>query len=301
MTTVHNMLLMVCEISILVLLSCETKDRLQGERIVYPEPRPDSGSMIFLPGVVSSDSIDFGSAFSPDGRSFYFARTIDKRSGLYVSKHNGTVWTAPVRVPFANINYAEADPAFSPDGKLFFISTRPKNESDTLTDYDIWFATLQNDGSWSHPENAIEINSDSAEYYISFSDNGNVYFASSRAGGFGQEDLYMSKRVNGNYSAPENLGASLNTKFSEYDPFVSRKESFIIFTSSGRQDGFGKGDLYLSSIGDSAGWSDAYNLGGEVNTRAREYCPYITPDEKYFFFTSDGDIKWMALQSLKEN
>jgi Tol biopolymer transport system component len=253
-----------------------------------------------LPGIVSSESIDFGSAFSPEGKSFYFSRKKDNRSGIYVSHHNGYNWTEAALVPFADMNYAEADPAFSPDGKLYFISTRPKNESDTLLDYDIWFVAQLEDDSWTKPENAENINSDSAEYYISFSENGNLYFASSRRGGFGQEDLYVSNLTNGKYMVPENLGASVNTKFSEYDPSISLMGDFIIFTSSSKDDSFGTGDLYYSIIGNRGKWGQAHNLGNEFNTSTREYCPYLTPDGKYFFFSGEGNIKWIGSTHLKE-
>ncbi|MBL0744673.1 PD40 domain-containing protein [Chryseolinea lacunae] len=301
MKTVGELLKILCLISPLFLLSCNVaKDKRDVKNISYPEPLPDSIALVFLPGIVSSDSIDFGSAFSPDAKSFYFSRKKNNRSQLYVSQHNGNTWTDPAPVSFADDRYAEADPAFSPDGKLYFISTRPKNESDTVMDYDIWFVTPLHDGRWSDPTNAENINSDSAEYYISFTENDNLYFASSRAGGYGEEDLYVSKWVDGNYGAPDNLGSAVNTGFSEYDPFISPKGDFIIFTSSHRDDSFGSGDLYCATIDSNLKWGEAHNLGKEINTPTREYCPYLTPDGDYFFFSSAGNIKWVRSTVLKE-
>ena len=116
---------------------------------------------------------------------------------------------------FTESKYSEADPAFAPDGKLYFISNRPKDQSDTLMDYDIWFVAPLSDGRWSEPENLKSVNSDSSEFYISFSKNGNLYFSSSRKGGFGEEDIYVSRLINEQYTAPENLGAAINSKRSE--------------------------------------------------------------------------------------
>lgn len=282
----------------LLFASCDLINEKHDVKIPYPEPLPDSVALNFLPGIVSSDSIDFGSAFSPDGKSFYFSRTTNHRSKIYSSHYNGENWTEPLLVPFADTAYAEADPAFSPDGKLYFISTRPKNESDILPDYDIWVVSPLNGDTWSQPVNAESINSDSAEYYISFSAIGNLYFASSRAGGLGEEDLYFSKLIEGKYTPPENLGTSVNSVFSEYDPCISPTEDFIIFTSSNRKDGFGKGDLYYSTINNRMTWSEGHNLGRKFNSPAREYCPYLTPDGKYFFFSSDGNIKWIDSRYL---
>jgi hypothetical protein len=40
------------------------------------------------------------------------------------------------------------------------------------------------------------------------------------------------------------------------------------------------------------------NLGSTVNTPAYEYCCYLTPDRRFFFFSSEGDIKWMSAEAL---
>jgi hypothetical protein len=284
-----------CLAGSLLSLSCDpVKNDNEVEEIAYPQPRPDSVAIAFLPGIVSSDSVEFGSAFSPDGKSFYFSRKTNNHSAIYASHYNENNWSEPVLVPFADTKHAEADPAFSPDGKLHFISTRPKNESDTLMDYDIWFVKQFDDGRWSNPENAETVNSDSAEYYISFSKSGNLYFASSRKGGFGQEDIYVSKLVDEKYMRPENLGALVNTGFSEYDPAISSMEDLIIFTSSNRDDGFGSGDLYFSIVENNQTWGQAHNLGNGFNTASREYCSYFTHDGEYFFFSSDGNIQWIS-------
>jgi hypothetical protein len=280
--------------------SCATKSDEDQADIPYPLPHPDSVALPFLPGIVSTDSIDFGSAFSPDGKSFYFSRTENKQSEIYVTHHDGNNWTAPLQVVFNDAKYSEADPAFAPDGSLYFISNRPKDPSDSLLDYDIWFVKPLAEGRWSKPENLASLNSDSSEFYISFSESGNLYFASSREGGFGEEDVYVSKWINGQYSVPENLGAEINSEKSEYDPCISRNEDLLVFTSPNREDIFGKGDLYGAKRSNNKDWSRAVNLGKNFNTPTREFCPYLTPDEEYFFFSSDGNIKWIGSAFLKE-
>ncbi len=61
--------------------------------IAYPQPLPDTIPAAFLPGVVSTDSLDFNAAFSPDGKSFYFTRSIQKRSVIYVTHYIDGRWT----------------------------------------------------------------------------------------------------------------------------------------------------------------------------------------------------------------
>ena len=99
------------------------------------------------------------------------------------------------------------------------------------------------------------------------------------------------------YEEPENLGASINTEYDETDALVAPDESFLIFTSVARPDGFGNGDLYISFRTDDGRWLPAMNLGDEINTSSSEFCPVLSPDGKYFFFTSgrrgNDDVYWV--------
>ena len=45
-------------------------------------------------------------------------------------------------------------------------------------------------------------------------------------------------------------------------------------------------------------WMQAVNLGSTFNTKLYEYCPYISPDLKYFFFSSESDVKWIDYHYL---
>jgi Tol biopolymer transport system component len=271
-----------------------------GNTIPYPQPLPDSTALVFLPDLISKDSLDFNAIFSPDGQSFFFSRSMNKQSNMYVSKYNGTNWAEPMLLPVSVTHYSDADPAFAPDGKLYFISNRPANASDTTKDYDIWFSSPLAGGGWSAPENLASVNSDSNEFYVSFSGKGHLYFASSRKGGFGEEDIYVSKWINGQYTTPANLGEAINSPKSEYDPFISTKEDLLVFTASNWDDSFGGADLYCSKPGKNNTWRQAVNLGHRINTTSRDFCPSFSPDSKYFFFSSERNVKWISARYVLE-
>lgn len=291
--------LVVVTASLPVVVSCSVF--IAGEDAVhvnYPVPAPEADrATVFLPGIVSGDANDFGSAFSPDGTAFYFARSANGRSQLFVSAYRDGAWQEAAPVPVGDTTYAFADPAFGADGNLYFISTMPVDQADTIADYDIWMVSPVTTGEWSTPQNVGLLNSDSSEYYISFADNGNLYFSSSRAGGFGSEDIYMSEWRNGEYAEPRNLGPEINTAMSEYDPGISNGEGIIVFTSTGRPDSFGKGDLYAASM-TSGKWNPSVHLDSLFNTPSREYCSYFSPDNRFFFFSSNGQIMWIDAASI---
>jgi hypothetical protein len=81
---------------------------------------------------------------------------------------------------------------------------------------------------------------------------GNVMvFTSNRPGGLGGFDLYYSVLKNGQWGAPVNFGAPINSEYDEYRPVLGTHtdftNSFLIF-SSNRPGGLGGFDLYFSGI-----------------------------------------------------
>jgi Tol biopolymer transport system component len=115
--------------------------------------------------------------------------------------------------------------------------------------------------------------------------DGTIYFGSDRAGGKGRTDIYRSRFVNGKYVEAENLGDAINTQFNEFEPFIAPDGSFLIFMAGGRADGRGGFDLYISYNRNGA-WTTPTNLGDQINSSSNEYSPTISPDGKYFFWTS---------------
>lgn len=289
-------------LAVMVVASLSGCGSRPSESIHYPEPAPTDSVVSFLPGVVCSggDSIDFNATFSPDGRSFYFTRSQNRKWEIYVSHYAGGQWTKAVKTGIGDDGYSEADPMFGPDGALYFISDRPREAADTLPDFDIWYVKPLGDGMWSQPQNVTAVNTDSTEYYVSFAGNGNMYFASSRPGGYGQEDIYVSRLVNGRYSKPENLGPRINSVYSDHDPCLPKNERFMIYTSVERKDGYGEGDLYLAIKDNNGQWTTGKNMGPRFNTPTYEYCSYFSPDHQYFFYSSQLDVKWTSVEILPE-
>ncbi|MGO8055647.1 hypothetical protein, partial [Rhizobium leguminosarum] len=103
--------------------------------------------------------------------------------------------------------------------------------------------------------------------------------------GIGKEDIYMARINNGKYEEPVALDSAVNSKTYEFNAFVSPDESFIIFSSFGRKDDLGGGDLYMSVKDEKGEWQPAKHLS-ILNTTRIDYCPFVSNNKKILFFTS---------------
>lgn len=279
----------------LFIASCITncKDNHQPASIAYPQPAPDSIPLVFLPGLVSKDTLDFNSTFSVDGKTFFFSRSHNRKYVIFETTYANNKWQEPVISQLFDTLYSNTDPFIAADSALYFISNRPKDKNDTTADYDIYRLVKQTTG-YGTPEYLNGVNSDSTEYYVSVSRPGNIYFSSYRDGNL---DLYMSRKTNNGYEKPVNLGPVINSPYDEHDPLIAPDESFLIFPSD-RPGGLGEADLYISHKINGQ-WQQPVAMGNGINTKRYEYCPYLSPDGKYFFFSSEFNVKWVISGVLK--
>lgn len=210
----------------------------------------------------------------------------------YSKKINGK-WLEPKVVNFSG-QYKDLEPFLSPDGlKLFFASNRKNNDSgEVKKDMDIWYVTRKSfSHNWSDPVNiGSPVNTSANEFYPSVTEKGDLFFTAEYENSKGKEDIYISRLINGVYTKPVSLGTGVNSEKYEFNAFVAPDESFIIFTSYGRKDDLGRGDLYLSKKGGNNEWLPAEHLTN-LNSKKLDYCPFVDlTSNKIYYTTSKSKI-----------
>jgi len=128
----------------------------------------------------------------------------------------------------------------------------------------------------------------------------------------GDLDIFRSTRKNdGTWSEPENLGELINSPFDECYPYIHTDGSTLFFASKG-QYSMGGYDIYKSIWNwEKQQWSAPENLGFPINSPFDDFLYVPSPDEKFAYFTSNRDysakevtvykIKYLNYKKIKEN
>jgi hypothetical protein len=194
---------------------------------------------------------DFPWSISADGLSLYLYS--DRPGGrgdydLWVTTRYTTSapWGPPVNLgPTVNSSSYEYQPNISADGlSLYFTSNRGGGSGG----YDLWVTTRTSlSDPWGPPANlGPTVNSSSGDYQPSISTDGlSLFFASTRPGGFGPDDIWVTTRgsVYDPWGTPVNLGPQINTPAEDFSPSISADGSTLYFTSSGH-GGYGWYDIW---------------------------------------------------------
>src|SRR6266496_2987855 len=141
---------------------------------------------------------------------------------------------------------------------------------------------------WSAPVNlGTVVNSNVADIAPTLSTDGrSLYFTSTRPGGFGSSDLWVSQHACDEcpWQAPVNLGSVLNTAGIENRPSLS-VDGHVLFFFSDRSGGHGGTDIWMSQRADPKddfGWGAPVNLGPDVNTADADQAPWYVQNDLYF-------------------
>ena len=137
------------------------------------------------------------------------------------------------------------------------------------------------------PTNLTEINSSQSDFApFVVTDGRMVFFASSRPGGNGGEDIYFSRLEKGFWTTPQNVGVPVNSKYNEAAVCLSPDGEEMFITICGGSDSYGGCDIYVSSRKGNM-WTEPKNLGQKVNSTWWDGHPTLSPSGDTLYFASD--------------
>jgi tetratricopeptide (TPR) repeat protein len=185
----------------------------------------------------------------------------------------------------SNLNF---NPVFSGDGSTMAFTRQSE------FGFEVYIAKKEGN-TWGEPVSIADdirafflktsfLSNDGNEIYLidDFNSEGLIYFSRYQKG-----DIYYSAFEKGKWQKAKKLGKPFNTKYHESHLSISPNGQMAYFTSD-RPEGLGGLDIYKSELSPKGKWGKPENLGIQVNTGYNEDTPFLTPDGKYLFFSSEG-------------
>ena len=239
-----------------------------------------------LPPPLNGFKFQYFPDLTADNRFLLFTGRPAASSGedLYVSRQNkdGSMGEPQPISPAINSSYNEGAGSISGDGKtlVFASCDRPK----AIGNCDLYISR-RTGNNWSTPINlGLNVNSAEWDSQPSLSADGRtLYFTSTRRGGQGQEDIYVSTmQPDGNWSAAQNVGTPINTPGKDMAPFIHASGTTLYYVTDGLV-GMGGLDVYRCEKTTASSWSIPTNLGYPLNTFENEASLFITSDNQKGF------------------
>lgn len=198
-----------------------------------------------LQGPINSSSDDVSNCLSYDGNKMLLHRSDVDQTDIWESKLQGATWSEPKKMIFhissekANEKYA----CYNDDGYRIYFA---RDNAERTTGTEIMFSAMQSKMKQDYmaAANLPILNSkfNDGPVYITI-DGETMYIASEGHESIGGYDIFVSKKVSGNWTAPVNLGYPINTPYDDFF-FASTANGKFAYISSNRAGGQGGFDIY---------------------------------------------------------
>lgn len=263
---------------------------------------------------INTDYPEAKPILSPDGKTLYFVRQNSPQNyggksdeqDIYFSNFVNGRWTLAQNIGSPlNDKYPNGICSISPDGNTIYVLNAYGVNGEVADG--ISRSYKQANGKWSKPvalpvENFVNHNR-YQDYYVSAS--GKVLIMAVQTDDtYGDQDIYVSfKRDDDTWTAPQNLGRTINTEGVEYAPFLSSDEKILYFSSNGHAPQPESDIYYAKRLDDTwLNWSKPQNIGFEINTTGWDSYFAISANSKYAYFVStDGQITENNLDQVNKD
>lgn len=276
--------------------------------LYFDQVPPSTTPALFAPAIVNTASIELNVVFNSSFTEMFFSRIIDGSFVIHHSELENGKWTPvePILMFADSIAISVAcDPTITQDGNtMYFLGVDPLSYASNLTleaSYrippDIYESKKVN-GKWQRASKVEHpVSTEHFESYPIAVKDGSLYFQSDRPGGAGGRDTYRAQYISdGKFETPVNI--SLNTEKNATSSYISPDEDYLIASSP---EGF------QVSFKENGEWQEPKRIDLVYDPDWIYFCPYMSPDGKYFFFTrrysgsakrgwagvTEGEVYWV--------
>jgi len=195
-----------------------------------------------------------------------------------------------------NTRATEIAPIISPDGNTLYFargnsSTNPEGYFDEA---DIWYSERQKDGTWGPAKNIGKpLNNKGVNVVINAMPDGNTLFLEGLYNSDGSfksdQGISVTHRIADNsWSVPVEVKIDNFYNKNIYETYFFTIDQKVLILSVERDDSYGDLDLYVSFRRPDGSYTEPKNMGPDINTFGSDGTPFLAPDGKTLYFSTDG-------------
>ncbi len=194
-----------------------------------------------------------------------------------------------------NTNAEEYINTISTDGQTIIFTRKGKKTKHTINqrnaqEEDFYRSIKDKDGNWMRALRLgplFNTNGNEGAMNISPDQSKMVFTACYRKDGFGRCDIYQTWKKGNHWQTPMNIGPPVNTGNWESNACLSSDGKTLYFV---RRMGRGNSDIYTAELQQDGSWGNVKSIGDIINSKGSEMTPFIHPDGKTLYFSSDGHL-----------
>jgi outer membrane protein OmpA-like peptidoglycan-associated protein len=201
-------------------------------------------------GPLNNKGHNFLTAISPDGNTALLGNVYEAdgtmSSGLSIAQRAREGWDFPKKLVIENYynNNKFSEFHLGTDGKTIVMTVQ---RQDSYGGKDLYVSFAKPDGTWTEPRNMGPVVNSAATEMSPFlaADGKTLYFSSDGFSGYGNKDMYMTRRLDGSWtkwSQPQNLGPMINS--ANWDAYYSVPASGEYAYFSSENNSMGKTDIF---------------------------------------------------------
>lgn len=221
---------------------------------------------------LNNERKNFVCSVSPDGNTLLLGKVYNRdgstEKGVSISYRTNDGWSFPEQQHierFYNLNDYFGEFFLTNDGKTLLMAIQRRQ---TFGRLDIYVSFLKESNSWTRPKNLGPVINSRGNEFSPFlaSDGITLYFSSAGHKGYGDADIFMSRRLDDtwqNWSPVINLGPSINTVKSDANFRIDAFGEYAYFAS--REGAIGESDIFRIKLKDSLKPKKVAIISGKVS------------------------------------
>jgi outer membrane protein OmpA-like peptidoglycan-associated protein len=210
------------------------------------------------------------------------------QNGQRLLKDTAEVFIQNVGTPINSVD-TEYGPVISADESVL-LYTSLKTTVDKVTAVPIEteniLTSTKQDDSWGTPK-SIGLNTNVNIGSVGLSPDGQRLLIYMGGRNTNNGNIFSCQLTGTQWSNPVKLSGKVNSAYQESSGSLTPDERTLYF-SSNRPGGLGGFDIYKATKNEKGEWADVVNLGAPINTPYDEDAPFIHPDKKTLYFSSNG-------------